>query len=219
MNDEKPNGNGENLGTTDTGTANTYERTDGTIRNNPISTNPNDDNRLCDKESGCANSPDGWTGLNGSQGKQDGNRYKMSKEEYQEMRQLTQPANTQSSNEQDGTNGSGKRISKEEFQAMRHRAYNTMGWRRLRKYHLSQHPICEKCWNDKGIINPGTPEHPLHIHHIKSPFSSSGVDMDLLLDDNNLMTVCGECHGVIHNNPKVVNKVMMDRLDSLLPMD
>lgn len=111
------------------------------------------------------------------------------------------------------------RMSREEFQAMRHRAYNTMAWRRLRKYHLSQHPICEKCWSDKGIINPGTPEHPLHIHHIKSPFSSSGVDMDLLLDDNNLMTVCGECHGLIHNNPKVVNKVLMDKLDTLLPMD
>ena len=172
MNDEKPNGNGENLGTTDTGTVDTYERTDGTIRNDTISTNPNDDNRLCDKESGCANKADG--------------RGRMSKEEYQEMRR---------------------------------KAYNTMGWRRLRKYHLSQHPICEKCWNDKGVINPGTPEHPLHIHHIKSPFSSSGVDMDLLLDDNNLMTVCGECHGLIHNNPKVVNKVMMDRLDTLLPME
>ena len=111
------------------------------------------------------------------------------------------------------------RMSREEYQEMRRKAYNTMGWRRLRKYHLSQHPICEKCWSDKGIINPGSPEHPLHIHHIKSPFSSSGVDMDLLLDDNNLMTVCGECHGLIHNNPKVVNKVLMDKLDSLLPMD
>lgn len=111
------------------------------------------------------------------------------------------------------------RMSREEYQEMRRKAYNTMGWRRLRKYHLSQHPICEKCWADKGIINPGTPDHPLHIHHIKSPFSSAGVDMDLLLDDNNLMTVCGECHGLIHNNPKVVNKAMIDKLDKLLPMN
>lgn len=118
----------------------------------------------------------------------------------------------------DKANGRG-RMSKEEYQEMRRKAYNTMGWRRLRKYHLSQHPICEKCWSDKGIINPGTPEHPLHIHHIKSPFSSSGVNMDLLLDDNNLMTVCGECHGLIHNNPKVVNKAMIDKLDKLLPMN
>ena len=118
----------------------------------------------------------------------------------------------------DKADGRGRR-SKEEYQEMRRKAYNTMGWRRLRKYHLSQHPICEKCWNDKGIINPGTPDHPLHIHHIKSPFSSAGVDMDLLLDDNNLMTVCGECHGLIHNNPKVVNKAMIDKLDKLLPMN
>lgn len=205
MNDEKPNGNGENLGKTDTGTVNFDERVNGEVRDNPISLDKDDDNGLRNPKQGGTDKADG--------------RGRMSKEEYQEMRRLTQPANTQSSNEQDGTNGSDKRMSKEEFQAMRHRAYNTMGWRRLRKYHLSQHPICEKCWADKGIINPGTPEHPLHIHHIKSPFSSAGVNMDLLLDDNNLMTVCGECHGLIHNNPKVVNKVMMDRLDSLLPMD
>lgn len=172
MNDEKPNGNGKNLGTTDTGTVNLNERTNGEIRNNSVGTDQNDDNRLLNKESRCTNKADG--------------RGRMTKEEYQEMRR---------------------------------KAYNTMGWRRLRKYHLSQHPICEKCWNDKGIINPGTPEHPLHIHHIKSPFSSSGVNMDLLLDDSNLMTVCGECHGLIHNNPKVVNKVLMDKLDTLLPMD
>lgn len=171
-NDEKPNGNGENLGTTYTGTVNLDERVDGTIRNDTVGTDQDDDKRLCIPESRCTDKAD--------------RRGRMTKEEYQEMRRKT---------------------------------YNTMGWRRLRKYHLSQHPICEKCWADKGIINPGTPEHPLHIHHIKSPFSSSGVNMDLLLDDSNLMTVCGECHGLIHNNPKVVNKVLMDKLDTLLPMD
>ena len=170
MNNEKPNGNGENLGATDTGTVDTYERTNGAIRNNPISPNQDDDNRLRNKESGYTHKAHG-------------------------------------------------RMSQEEYQEMRRKAYNTMAWRRLRKYHLSQHPICEKCWNDKGIINPGTPEHPLHIYHIKSPFSSSGVNMDLLLDDSNLMTVCGECHGLIHNNPKVVNKAMIDKLDKLLPMN
>lgn len=205
MNDEKSYGNGKNLGTTYSGTVDSDERVDGKVRNDSIGTDKDDDNRFFNQESRCIDKADG--------------RGRMSREEYQEMRRLTQPANTQSSNEQDGTNGSDKRMSKEEFQAMRHRAYNTMAWRRLRKYHLSQHPICEKCWSDKGIINPGTPEHPLHIHHIKSPFSSSGVDMDLLLDDNNLMTVCGECHGLIHNNPKVVNKAMIDKLDKLLPMN
>lgn len=172
MNDEKSHGNGENLGTTYTGTINLNERTNGEIRDNTIGTHPDDDNRLLNTESRCTDKAD--------------RRGRMTKEEYQEMRR---------------------------------KAYNTMGWRRLRKYHLSQHPICEKCWADKGIINPGTPEHPLHIHHIKSPFSSSGVNMDLLLDDSNLMTVCGECHGLIHNNPKAVNKVLMDKLDTLLPMD
>lgn len=172
MNDEKPNGNGKNLGEAYSGTVDSDERVDGTIRNNSVGTDQNDDNRLLNTESRCTDKADG--------------RGRMTKEEYQEMRR---------------------------------KAYNTMGWRRLRKYHLSQHPICEKCWNDKGVINPGTPEHPLHIHHIKSPFSSSGVNMDLLLDDSNLMTVCGECHGLIHNNPKVVNKVLMDKLDTLLPMD
>ena len=172
MNDEKPNGNGENFCEAHAGTVDSDERIDGTIRNDTIGTHPDDDNRLLNTESRCTNKADG--------------RGRMTKEEYQEMRR---------------------------------KAYNTMGWRRLRKYHLSQHPICEKCWADKGIINPGTPEHPLHIHHIKSPFSSSGVNMDLLLDDANLMTVCGECHGLIHNNPKVVNKVLMDKLDTLLPMD
>lgn len=170
MNDEKPNGNGENLGTTDTGTVDFDERVNGEVRHNTISPDKDDDNRLRNKESGYTHKTHG-------------------------------------------------RMSQEEYQAMRHKAYNTMGWRRLRKYHLSQHPICEKCWNDKGIINPGTPDHPLHIHHIKSPFSSAGVDMDLLLDDNNLMTICGECHGLIHNNPKVVNKAMIDKLNKLLPMN
>lgn len=172
MNDEKSHGNGENLGTTYSGTVNSDERTNGEIRNNSVGTDQNDDNRLLNTESRCTDKADRWG-----------------------------------------------RMTKEEYQEMRRKAYNTMGWRRLRKYHLSQHPICEKCWKDKGVINPGTPEHPLHIHHIKSPFSSSGVNMDLLLDDSNLMTVCGECHGLIHNNPKAVNKVLMDKLDTLLPMD
>lgn len=171
MNNEKESyRDGEGVCTPHSGTTDTHERTDAKIRHNTISPDKDDDNRLCNKESGYTHKTHG-------------------------------------------------RMSQEEYQEMRRKAYNTMGWRRLRKYHLSQHPICEKCWSDKGIINPGTPEHPLHIHHIKSPFSSAGVDMDLLLDDNNLMTVCGECHGLIHNNPKVVNKAMIDKLDKLLPMN
>lgn len=102
---------------------------------------------------------------------------------------------------------------------LRKKAYRSTEWRKLREAYLEQHPLCEEC-KRKGIINAGSPDNPLSIHHIKSPFVTGEIDWELLLDESNLMTVCQTCHADIHNNQRGMGvKAMMDYLDSLLPDD
>lgn len=58
---------------------------------------------------------------------------------------------------------------------------------------MKQHPICEECLK-KGKVTPAE-----DIHHEKSPFRGGEVNYGLLLDYDNLMSLCKECHAAIHN--------------------
>lgn len=81
---------------------------------------------------------------------------------------------------------------------LRQKAYNTKEWRKLRESYLKQHPVCEECLS-KSKVTPAT-----SVHHKESPFSKGSVNNHLLLDYDNLMSVCHECHNMIHskqNNP------------------
>lgn len=81
---------------------------------------------------------------------------------------------------------------------LRQKYYNTTEWRKLREAYLKQHPVCEECLN-KGKVTPAE-----DIHHRISPFKNGECNKALLLDYNNLMSLCKKCHNMIHskqNNP------------------
>lgn len=81
---------------------------------------------------------------------------------------------------------------------LRHKYYNTTEWKKLREAYLKQHPVCEECLN-KGKVTPAE-----DIHHRISPFKNGECNKALLLDYNNLMSLCKKCHNMIHskqNNP------------------
>lgn len=103
-----------------------------------------------------------------------------------------------------------------EMRKLRHQAYASTKWRKMRLWYLQQHPICEQCLI-KNKITAGTPDEPLQVHHIKSPFKGGKINWELLLDDNNLRTLCAECHGEEHakENAKSCEQII-DEIDKLL---
>lgn len=74
--------------------------------------------------------------------------------------------------------------------------YNTTAWKQLRLTYKMKNPLCEVCLQ-KGIIRPVE-----HIHHKKEILSGRTEDerQRLLLDWNNLQSVCVECHRNIHKS-------------------
>lgn len=91
----------------------------------------------------------------------------------------------------------------------RHKYYNSARWRNLRRIYLQQHPLCEECLK-KHIVNGGTPENPLQVHHLQSPFEMNLTEMERwqrLLDWGNLKTLCAQCHGIEHIKIKKNRKI------------
>ena len=81
----------------------------------------------------------------------------------------------------------------------RQELYNMQEWKQLSKTYRMKHPLCQKCLEENGIITPVA-----HVHHIKS-FMRGRTDeekIELLLDESNLMSLCVECHTMIHNKKK-----------------
>ena len=77
---------------------------------------------------------------------------------------------------------------------LRRKAYNNTAWRKLREVYIHEHPLCERCLQT-GKITPAE-----DIHHKKSPFKNGEINYYLLLDKENLMSVCKQCHSEIHNS-------------------
>jgi len=76
--------------------------------------------------------------------------------------------------------------------------YNTKQWKNLRNYYIRRHPLCEVCL-EHDIITPAN-----EVHH-KVPFMSGTTDEDkysLLVDEDNLLSVCYSCHDKIHRELK-----------------
>lgn len=68
-------------------------------------------------------------------------------------------------------------------------------WSRLRLAYLMEHPLCERCLKD------GKTKEAEEVHHV-TPISRGRTPlemMDLMLNENNLMALCKECHHRIHN--------------------
>ena len=74
--------------------------------------------------------------------------------------------------------------------------YNSKYWKILRNSYIQQHPLCEMCLN-KGISTPAE-----HVHHIKEFLSGRTEEerWQLLLNPDNLMSLCLNCHHEIHHH-------------------
>lgn len=73
--------------------------------------------------------------------------------------------------------------------------YNTKLWYNLRNRYIKEHPFCEMC------LEEGKVKLAEDVHH-KTPFLTASSDEDrwkLLLDEDNLMSLCSDCHHEIHN--------------------
>lgn len=72
--------------------------------------------------------------------------------------------------------------------------YNNPMWKKSRKDHLKNNPLCECCL-EHNKVSPGE-----HVHHI-IPYLSGRTEeirLRLLTDPNNLITLCKKCHYAIH---------------------
>ena len=72
----------------------------------------------------------------------------------------------------------------------RHKIYNNRRWRKVRLLKLTNDPLCEMCLKE-GIITSADA-----IHHI-IPID---IDVSLAYEYTNLMSICHECHGKIHQS-------------------
>lgn len=85
-----------------------------------------------------------------------------------------------------------ERTSRNEKQSYKY--YSSKQWRMLRDSYIRQNPLCEVCLNNDRITAAE------HVHHIQ-PFLRGLTDeqrWSLLLDKDNLMSVCRKCHNEIH---------------------
>lgn len=69
-------------------------------------------------------------------------------------------------------------------------------WHKVRNIYLRSNPLCEECLKG-GIINKGTKDEPLMVHHI-IPIKGKDDPNRLLM--TNLMTLCVQCHATKHGN-------------------
>lgn len=79
-----------------------------------------------------------------------------------------------------------------DMRKLRREAYNNSTWRKLRDTYMHQHPLCQDCLG-KGKVTPAE-----DIHHDKSPFKNGEINYSLLLDYDNLVALCKDCHGTRH---------------------
>ena len=98
-----------------------------------------------------------------------------------------------------------------DMRELRRKAYNNTAWRKMRDTYMKEHPICADCLA-KGKVTPAT-----SVHHIKSPFAGGEVNYALLLDYDNLMSLCHECHGIRHAEEQghITPEKILEELDAL----
>ena len=76
--------------------------------------------------------------------------------------------------------------------------YNTKQWNNLRNRYIKEHPFCEMC------LEEGKVKLAEQVHH-KTEFLSGLTEEErwqLLTDEDNLQSLCSECHHKIHNEKR-----------------
>jgi 5-methylcytosine-specific restriction protein A len=71
---------------------------------------------------------------------------------------------------------------------------NTTRWRNCRERQLHRHPLCQRC-EEHGRIRLAEEVH--HIRPVESAGDYNGMKV-LAYDPDNLMSLCRECHHIIH---------------------
>lgn len=74
--------------------------------------------------------------------------------------------------------------------------YNQKEWKRLRDTKLSESPLCECCLAHDRVVAA------VEVHHV-IPWTRGRNESEketLLLDYNNLISVCNRCHKLLHIN-------------------
>ena len=79
-----------------------------------------------------------------------------------------------------------------------HNYYGSKAWKQLREWYINQQPLCENHLR-YNIYKSGEEVH--HVH-----FISDGKNQEecysLLLDPSNLVTLCTDCHKLLHSQAR-----------------
>ena len=88
--------------------------------------------------------------------------------------------------------------------------YTDKRWKKLRNWYITEHPLCENHLT-QNILRPAT-----CVHHKR--FISSGLtkhDMEvIMLNPENLMSLCQNCHKQFHD---IANKEHLTYMDYCVP--
>lgn len=98
-----------------------------------------------------------------------------------------------------------------DMRKLRQTAYRNTQWRKMRDTYMKEHPICEEC------LKVGKVTAAEDVHHKRSPFRNGEINWGLLLDYDNLESVCKECHARIHNEKlgHISPETIIKQLDAL----
>ena len=91
--------------------------------------------------------------------------------------------------------------------------YNRKEWQHTRSYYAYINPFCERCLNkDKGIIRKVD-----EVHHIR-PLSLDDIsnnDVERLYSESNLMSLCYQCHKIVHKEIDKIDYDLFDRMNTI----
>lgn len=84
----------------------------------------------------------------------------------------------------------------------RQKYYQNPMWVKLRNAYIKEHPLCQRCL----LMNRVTPSRD--CHHLVS-FMKGKTETEklvLLLNENNIVALCRDCHNLVHGNVKENDK-------------
>ncbi len=84
---------------------------------------------------------------------------------------------------------------------LRQKAYSSTAWRKARALHIKNEPLCQECLKE-GRVYAGAPDDPLQVHHKRSFIVNGEINYNLLLDQENLETICSYHHALHHQEEK-----------------
>ena len=90
--------------------------------------------------------------------------------------------------------------------------YKSKGWKKVREYVFNRdNGVCMDCL-DKGRLTPGK-----EVHHIVFLTPDNINDPDITLNEDNLITLCKECHHKRHNNNScTADDLIFDEMGNLI---